>query len=337
MGDALSEFQLIDRIVARLGEAAARDILVPPGDDAAAWRSSNGATVATTDALVEGTHWRSDTMSWGDVGWRAIASNVSDIAAMGAQPRFALLATVIGPALSIEDIDGLIDGVAASCLEHGVRVAGGDITRGPTTMLSVTLLGESTLDAGGTPLLLRRDGARAGDAVAVSGHPGAAASGLALIEAGRGSEDGLDALLEAHRRPVARTALGVAAVAAGLRCGIDVSDGLLQDAGHIAERSGAGIEIALDALPLHPAAVAVLGAKTARNLALGGGEDYELLLAGPHAVIDTLAMADVPLTVIGRVVEEHPREAWAIDAKGERYEPPSAGWDHLRAGTGATS
>ena len=335
MGDALSEFDLIDRIVARLGEAAARDILVPPGDDAAVWLSGAGATVATTDALVEGTHWRTDTMGWSDVGWRAIASNVSDIAAMGARARFVLIATVLGPTLNIEDIDALIDGVAASCLTHGVRVAGGDITRGPTTMLSITLLGEANADADvsadGAPSLLRRNGARVGDAIAVSGHPGAAAAGLALIEAGRASEEGVADLLRAHRRPIARTALGLAAVSAGVRCGIDVSDGLLQDAGHIAERSGVGVELNLEALPFHHAAVAALGDVTACDLALGGGEDYELLLAGPRAVLETLGTPEVPVTVIGSVVAEHTGEAWAVDAGGERYAPPSAGWDHLRA------
>ena len=331
MADALSEFQLIDRIVARLGEAAARDILVPPGDDAAVWLSgASAATIATTDALVEGTHWRADTMGWADVGWRAIASNVSDIAAMGGRPRHALIATVLGPALGVEDIDALIGGVGESCTAHGVRVAGGDITRGPTTMLSITLLGETSTDVGGTPALLLRSNARVGDAVAVSGHPGAAAAGLAVIEAGREFEEGVAPLLEAHRRPVARTALGLAAVAAGLRGGIDVSDGLLQDAGHIAERSGAGVDLDLAALPLHLAAVVALGEAAARDLALGGGEDYELLLAGPRAVLEALGTPEVPVTVIGRVVTEHPGEAWVIGADGTRYEPPSAGWDHLR-------
>ncbi len=336
MGEVLSEFDLIDRIVAHLGDAAASDILVPPGDDAAVWRHAAGATVATTDALVEGSHWRSDTMSWRDVGWRAIASNVSDIAAMGAQPRFALIATVLGPTLNVEDIDALIDGVAASCLAHGVRVAGGDITRGPTTMLSITLLGEASTTTEGAPALLLRSAAQVGDAIAVSGHPGAASSGLALIEAGRDDEDGVAALLEAHRRPRARTALGLAAIAAGVRCAIDVSDGLLQDAGHIAERSAVGIELSLDALPLHAAAVTALGESTARDRALGGGEDYELLLVGPRAALEMLGTAEVPVTIIGRVVEEHRGEAWAVDANNERYEPPSRGWDHLRAGAGAS-
>ena len=330
--EALGEFGLIARIVSRLGEAAARDILVPSGDDAAAWRSRGAVSVVTTDALVEGVHWRSveeargsgaraPTMSWADAGWRAIASNVSDIAAMGAIPDFAVASVVLGPHVDLDALDGIVDGMADACLEHGVRVAGGDVDRGTETVLAVTLIGHAE---GGT--LLRRDMARLDDYVAVSGHPGSSSAGLALIEAGRGA---MQDLVAAHRRPHARVELGRAALDASLRCGIDVSDGLLQDLGHIAERSKVGIEIDIERLPLAPAAVAALGRERAIDLALGGGEDYELALAGPEERLRALATAELPVTIIGRVVAGHPGEAWALDANGRRYEPRSAGWDHF--------
>ena len=325
------EFALIDRIVARLGDAAARDILVPPGDDAAAWRTTEGVSVATTDLLVEGTHFRADTMSRADVGWRAIAANVSDIAAMGATPRFALIGLVLPPGAPLEAVDCLVDGMAECCRATEVRIAGGDIVqgvRGAGTMVAVTLLGEAPRDAH----LLRRDGAQAGDAVATSGVLGAAAAGLAVIEAARADEVGVASLVAAHRRPRPRVALGHAAVAAGVRCGIDVSDGLLQDLGHIAERSGVGIEVDLDAVPVHREAAAELGAERALDLALGGGEDFELLLAGPEATLLALATPEVPVTVIGRVVPAHPRAVWAVRPDGSRYEPSVVGWDQLRAG-----
>ena len=195
------EFALIDRIIDRLGESAAREILVPPGDDAAVWAAGDGTVVATTDALVEGTHWRPGTMSIADVGWRALASNVSDIAAMGATPEHALIAAVLPPSLSLDQLDAFIDGIAASCRCHGVRVAGGDIVRGSETAFAVTVLGHAPLQDG-RARVLRRDSARPGDAVAVSGTPGAAAAGLALIEAGRDAEPPAALLLAAHRRPV---------------------------------------------------------------------------------------------------------------------------------------
>ena len=109
----LGEFDLIDRIVARLGDVAAHDLVVPPGDDAAAWRTGPGLAVATIDVLVEGTHWRTDTMAYGDAGWRAVAANVSDLAAMGAEPQYLLIATTIGPALTIDDLDALIEGIGS--------------------------------------------------------------------------------------------------------------------------------------------------------------------------------------------------------------------------------
>jgi thiamine-monophosphate kinase len=326
-----TEFDQIDRIVARLGDAAARDILVPSGDDAAVW-ASDGPTVATIDALVEGTHWRADTMSLADVGWRAIAASASDIAAMGATPRYALVAATINPSMDSESIDGLIDGLAASCRQHGVEIAGGDIVSGNEAAVTVTMLGVASIEGGsGAPRLLRRDGARTGDAIAVSGHPGASGAGLALIDAGRGDESEAKPLTDAHRHPLGRVALGLAATAAGLGCAIDISDGLLQDLGHIAHKSDVGLEIDLEALPLHAAGVELLGRERALDLALGGGEDFELVIVGDGNVLASLSTSDLPVTVIGRVVDAHRGEAWALTGVGDRYEPPSAGWDQLRS------
>ena len=325
--DDLGEFSLIARIVARLGDAAARDILVPPGDDAAAWTGPAGEiTVATIDALVEGTHFRRDTMTFADLGWRAVAANVSDLAAMGADPRYVLVATLLGPGLTLADVDALAEGIAEGCRAHDVRVAGGDLVRAGTTGITIAAFG-STPPA--RPLL-RRDAARAGDRVAVSGTPGAAAAGLALIDAGRATEPAAAPLLRAHRRPQARVHLGRAAAGAGVRCAIDISDGLLQDLGHIAARSGVGIEVAAAQVPLHPAAVALLGTGAALDLALGGGEDFELALTGTAEALARLDTPAVPLTLIGRVVAEHPGEVVVWLADGQPYEPPRRGFDHAR-------
>jgi len=323
----LGEFSLIDRIVARLGDAAARDILVPPGDDAAAWISPSGEiAVATIDALVEGTHFRRDTMTFADLGWRAVAANVSDLAAMGADPRYLLIAAMLGPGLTLAEIDALAEGIAEGCRAHGVRVAGGDIVRAATTGL--TIAAYASVPA--SRPLLRRDAARAGDRVAVSGTPGAGAAGLALVDAGRAGEPEGAPLLRAHRRPEARVALGRAAAEAGVLSGIDISDGLLQDLGHIAERSHVGIEVAAAQLPLHPAAVTLLGEQAALDLALGGGEDFELALAGDGGTLAGLDTPDVPVTLIGRCVEEHPGEVVVWLADGQPYEPPRRGYDQAR-------
>ncbi len=324
------EFALIARIIERLGDAAAHDILIPPGDDAAAWTPASPAVVATTDVLAEGNHWRANTMSMEDVGWRAIATNVSDLAAMGAAPQIVLIAAVLGPAFTTEDMDHFVDGVAASCRIHDVRVAGGDIVRGGATAFAVTAFGTARLDRNDRALVLRRDTAKIGDVVAVSGTPGAAAAGLAAIEAARTDDPAAEALVRAHRRPLARVALGQAAIVGGVACAIDISDGLLQDLGHIAERSGVGIEIDLEALPLDPGAVALFEEDRARDFALGGGEDYELALVGRAEALDALS---IPLTHIGRVVGGHTNTVVVRRADGSSYQPPSVGWDQLRAGS----
>ena len=153
----LGEFGLIERIIARLGDAASRDILVPPGDDAAAWANEGSASVATVDSLAEGTHWRRDTMSLTDVGWRSVATSLSDLAAMGAEPGPLLIAAQLGPEVSLEDLDAFVDGVAAACRCFGARIAGGNIARAASTSFSATAIG-SARDGGA---LLRRDAARA--------------------------------------------------------------------------------------------------------------------------------------------------------------------------------
>ncbi len=329
--DDLGEFGLIDRIVARLGDAAARDILVPPGDDAAAWAVERGAAVATIDALAEGTHWRADTMTYFDVGWRTVACNVSDLAAMGARPGHLLVAAMLGPALTLDDLDAFIDGMAAACRRHGVHVAGGNIVRAASTAFTIAAYGSAAVDADGQARVLRRNGARPGDAVAVSGTLGASGAGLALIRAGRADEAAAAPLVEVHRRPLARPELGLRAVAAGVRCGIDVSDGLAQDAGHLAERSQVGIEIAAAQVPVAPGAAALLGDTAALDQALGGGEDYELILTGPRDVLRALETPALPVTLIGRVVADHPGEVVIWTDDGQPYHPPTAGWDQVRS------
>ena len=323
---AHDEFALIDRIIQRLGDTAALDILVPPGDDAAAWVPAGGAVVATADAMTEGSHWLPHLLSMHDVGWRCVAANVSDLAAMGATPQVLLVTAVLGPSMSLDDLDSFIDGLADGCRAHGVQIAGGDVVRGRSTTFSVTAIGAARLDRANRAIVLRRDGAHPGDVVAISGTPGLAAAGMRLIEQGR-SEPPAEAAIEAFRHPMGRFELGMDAVSLGVPCAIDISDGLAQDLRHIAQRSGVGIEIDLEALPLSQASVAFFGTEAARTLALAGGEDFELILVARQNVIETLE--NHGLTIIGRVLEQHPGEIIVRQADGAPYPMPE-GWDALR-------
>ncbi len=320
-----SEFALIERIIMRLGESAARDILVPPGDDSAVWVPGGGAVVATIDSMTEGTHWRPHLSSMTDVGWRAVATSVSDLAAMGATPEVLLVAAVLGPAVTLNDMDAFIDGMAEACRAHNVHVAGGDIVRGRATAFSITALGSARLDRAQRAIVMRRDAAHSGDAVAVSGTPGAAGAGFRALErhlTGLPADEVIAALL----RPHARIDLGFNAVNLGVPCAIDISDGLVQDVRHIAERSAVGIEIDLDALPINQSAIALFGLDTARDLALAAGDDYELILTGRQQIIEALE----GVTIIGRVLDQHPGEVVVRQRDGAPYPLPT-GWDQLRA------
>ncbi|MCK9495773.1 MAG: thiamine-phosphate kinase [Dehalococcoidia bacterium] len=332
--EELGEFSLIDRIVQRLGVAAARNILVPPGDDGAAWRVEDGcAAVATIDMLTEGNHWRLDTMTLGDAGWRAVAANVSDLAAMGATPDYLLVGIALGIDVTLDEVDDLAEGMLQACLAHHVRIAGGDIVRSNTTTISIAAYGHSAPLSEVPQPFLRRSEAKPGDRVAVSGTVGASRAGLEIIEALREGEPGAEVLTRAHRRPRARVQLGQEALRAGLTCGMDVSDGLMQDLGHIARASGVGIEVAAAAVPIEQAAVDLLGADIALDYALGGGEDFELVLTGPGDVLkrlDQAATGGTPVSLIGRVVAEHPGEVIVFSDEGQPYEPTRRGWDQLR-------
>ena len=310
---SLGEFALIERLTLVLGSVTSGDQpLLGIGDDAAAWQPTPGTvTVATSDALVEGVHFDLAATSWFDLGWKALAENVSDIAAMGCRPRYGLIALCLPPSVEAADVEDLYRGVAACCEAYACRVVGGDVVRAPCVVLLVTLLGESLpADSSGRPRLLKRSQAQPGDVLAVSGPLGASAGGLRLLLQGTGRSDltqADEALIRAHRRPEPRVEAGLAMIEAGLRCAIDVSDGLVADVGHICEQSGVDAEIDSNRVSISAETVARFG-DAAVDLALSGGEDYELVCAGSGDAVESASarLAEVGrrrLVCIGRVVE----------------------------------
>jgi thiamine-monophosphate kinase len=279
------EWAAIEQIASLAGK------LDPPevgmGDDAAVVAvPAGGRLLLTADLVVEGVHFDLSYCSPSDVGWKALAVNVSDVAAMGGEPLHALVSVVV-PAGG--DLAGLYEGLVASAGEHGCRVVGGDLSSGSELVVSVVVTGRV---AGAGPVL--RSGARPGDTVFLTGPLGASAAGLALLLADPGASG---PLAEAHRRPHARVAEGLAALSAGATAMIDVSDGLATDLGHVARASGVGVS--LDEVPV--AAGATL------EQAVGGGEDYELLFTAPDpsAVIGAFEDAGLrPPVAIGSCVAD---------------------------------
>ena len=308
----VGEFGLIGRITARL--AASPSTLLGPGDDAALVAVPDGRVVATTDVLVEGRHFRRDWSSAVDVGHRAAAANLADIAAMGATPT-ALLVAFCAPAdLDVGWAEGLTDGLAAEAELAGAAVVGGDMSASPVLTIAVTALG----DLGGRAPVLR-SGARPGDLVALAGRIGYAAAGYAALCRGFRTPR---VLVDAHRRPVVEYGAGPAAADAGATSMLDVSDGLLADAGHIATASRVGIDLQRSAFE-----VPDVMADAARALGvdpytwiLAGGDDHALLATFPPDA--TLPPGWRPIGTVG--------ESGGVTVDGKRYEDGPAGWDHFR-------
>jgi len=338
----LGEFGLIDRLAAAVGATrpespstgSGQGLIVGIGDDAAAWRFGDAVILATTDTLVEGVHFPPGLAPWADLGWKALAVNVSDIAAMGGTPQFALITLALPPETPLEDVDELYAGLRECSAEYGVAVVGGDVVRAPQAVISVAVLGHAELDSDGQPQLLRRDAARAGYAIAVTGSLGDSAAGLRRLKDGASADD---PLVRAHLRPKPPLAAGQQAAHLGVPCAIDVSDGLLQDLGHICEPCGLGAVVRAEALPLSQELRRAFPAE-AISLACTGGEDYQLVFIAPQETMRLLrASAQVPLTVIGEM-DEHPEQRpRLIDESGKemrlpagRQGVPGAGWDHLR-------
>ena len=320
----MGEFELIDRFFASLGAVRA-DAVQGVGDDAALLAVPAGhELVACVDTLVAGRHFPLGYDPY-DIGWRSLAVNLSDLAAMGAVPAWALLALTL-PEMDEEWLDGYAQGLSKIATQVGVALVGGDTTRGPLT-ISISALG--FVPAG---TALRRTGARPGDLVYVTGWPGDAAAGLALMEGrlqGQGADKG--ALERKFRHPEPRLLFGQGLRGVASAC-IDVSDGLAQDLGRLAAASGVGAVIRARELPLSRALYALTGEEAARGYALAGGDDYELLFTAPpsaRAQVGALAakMGAPACHCIGEIVVGK-----GVKVLGERGElPVPRGWDHFSA------
>lgn len=320
------EFDLIERIRRRV--IARGDVELGIGDDAALLRVPAGRQlVVAMDTLNAGVHFPDDTAP-ADIGWKALAVNLSDLAAMGAEPAWCTLSLSM-PSADADWLDAFLDGFGALAGRHDVALVGGDTTRGP---LSVCVTVHGLVAPG---MALRRDAARVGDDVWVSGTLGDAAAALALKGSGLVRVDACaspaDAAALALRldRPEPRVALGPRL--AGLaNAAIDVSDGLLSDLAHVARASGVRIEVDVDALPSSPALAGLLHAPTRRLLQASGGDDYELCFTAPADARERLLRraSDVPITLIGRVLEGE-AGIEARDASGAPWRPVRSGFVHF--------
>ncbi|MFC3819903.1 thiamine-phosphate kinase [Planomonospora venezuelensis] len=330
----LGEFGIVARIAGRLPQG--ETVLLGPGDDAAVLGAPDGRVVVTTDLLIEGRHFRRDWSSAYEIGRKAAAQNLSDVVAMGADPTGIVVGLGMPADVGTRWLDDLADGFRDECALVGASVAGGDTTRCDLVVIGVTALG----DLGGRAPVTR-SGARPGDVVAVAGRLGHAAAGLALLRAGLagpgagggrpdpgGQEDpggspepgGPGALADAHRRPRPPYPCGPQAAALGATAMLDVSDGLLQDLGHVAKASGVGLELDPGSFTVTPEMeqAARLLAADPLEWVLTGGDDHALAATFPAGVRLPPAW-----TVVGRVVA-----GGGVRVGGRS--PERGGWDHFR-------
>mgnify|MGYP001000120318 FL=1 len=318
------EFALIDRYFARPTPSA----VLGPGDDCALLEPTPGMQLAvTTDMLVAGTHFLPDTDPL-SLGWKALAVNLSDLAAMGAKPRWATLAGAL-PAVDEQWIAKFAEGFFACAAAHGVDIVGGDTTRGPLN-LCITAFGEVAPGQA-----LRRDGAKAGDLIYVSGRPGLASLGLAHLQGKLELPEPWRRLCQtALEKPRPRVALGQLLL--GLAsAAIDVSDGLLADLGHIAKRSGIAAAVKLVQLPHLPkgAAYDSIPRALALDCQLAGGDDYELCFTVPPAlnlqIAPIAADLELPLWCIGQMTAGAAGEVTVFDPDGLPIAFDHRGFDHF--------
>lgn len=295
---------------------------VPPGDDAAVLAFGDARLVATTDALVEGVHFRNGWLTPAELGRRAAIANLSDLAAMGASPVALLLALVVPAGFAEQDVEELAMAVSDAGHAVGARLVGGNLSRGPSLAITITALGRLSGPA------LRRSGAGIDDLLVVTGTLGDAAAAVAAWEAGH---DPIPPLRERFAQPRARLAAGEVLASAGATSGIDISDGLLADLGHLCRASGVGASIQREALPRSPQ-VEILDA-AGRDFAASGGEDYELLVTVPRSLDTELAKlagaCGTSLSVIGHTTD--PTHGIVLyDKHGAPHAPARDGFDHFR-------
>ncbi len=332
-----SEFDLVELIRTRCA-ITRDDVHLGIGDDAALLAVPAGQMLAvSTDTLVAGVHFPKDTEPF-DIGWKALAVNLSDLAAMGATPAWASLALTL-PHADRAFIADFADGFAALAGEYKLALVGGDTTQGP---LSITLTVHGFVPES---LALRRDAAKPGDSVFVTGTLGDAAAGLRCLDPARAAahqnlstaSSALEALIARLHRPTPRVAQGIALRRRANAC-IDVSDGLVADLGHICAASGVGAVIDLDRLPASPALLRLFDADARAALQLAGGDDYELCFTAPEAsatdLLNDLSRSSCGATRIGRIVAAEANQSVGVrvlDAAGNAVSLTRAGWQHFRA------
>jgi thiamine-monophosphate kinase len=320
----LGEFGLIDLLADIAAENSSGQPVIGIGDDAAAWQSDAGLNLVSVDCLVQDVHFTLATATWHELGWKALASGLSDIAAMGGRPRYAVVSLGLPGDTEVEDVVDLYHGITELGQRYGVSIIGGNISRSAVVFIDTTTLGEGDK-------LLTRSAAVPGDKIAVTGSLGGAAAGLEVLQKKLSllDEETSACLRQSLFQPQPRINEGQLLVEHGIKAAIDISDGLLADLGHLCRASKVGATVNIDSVPINPAVKKALGNK-ALDMALSGGEDYELLFTADIEIIeDARVKTDTPVTIIGEITTDSDSRIHLADKNGQPYCPASVGWQHF--------
>ena len=329
----IGEFGLIARLAKMAQKSAGKDaaawqhLIIGIGDDAAAYFANNEIQLATVDSMVQGVHFSLSYMSWQELGRKSIAVNLSDIAAMGGLPRYALVSLGLPPDTEVEHIIDLYRGMFDIAGKFGLAIVGGDTVNSPVVFVSVTVIGSAGDRKRG---MLRRSAAKPGDKIAVTNSLGASAGGLKMLQKNlKFAPKYAKQLRQAHLLPNPLVSEGQTLLEKGVRCGMDVSDGLIGDLAHICAGSKVGARINVDLVPVAPAVTACFG-ELGLEMALTGGEDYELLFtAGPVVMSKVLKVMPCPVTVVGEITAENTGKVKMVDNSGKTFNTKKTGWDHF--------
>jgi thiamine-monophosphate kinase len=280
--------------------------------------------LATIDTMVQGVHFGSYT-SWRELGWKAMAQNLSDIAAMGGCPEYALVSLTLPGDIEVSSITQLYHGMMEIANQFELVIAGGNISSAPLVVITIALMGKAQ-----GKRILTRSAAKPGDLIAVTGYLGTAAAGLKMLASQLQFDSQTMALFrQAHQHPVPRVLEGQILSRHQVQAAIDISDGLAADLIHICEASHIGAQVEIDRLPIHPRVWAAFP-NEALSLALSGGEDYELLFTANLETINKVKEEiSCPITVIGNIVEASPGQLTLIDKEGKPFTRDKEGWEHF--------
>ncbi len=329
---SMDEFKFIERLaeIANRGNyASSLEPFIGIGDDAAYVPISELGALFATDAMVDGVHFDGVHSDWFSIGWKAVIANQSDIAAMGGTPSFAVVTIGISPMVKADEALRGFKGIQTALEQFGGRCVGGDTVASPTTFLNVAMLGIPA-SREEQPAIMRRDSAKAGDQVAVTGSLGASAAGLEFIRSMK-KHYSPNSLTKAHLTPVPRVEAGLKLAEIGVRCAIDVSDGLVADIEKIAIASGLSIIVKANEVPIN-SAVAKLYPERSLELALTGGEDYELVFVAPPELMAAALHSIAPLgkrigEVTNPIHKGLPRVV-ILDEYGKEKHLKQKGWSH---------